>query len=703
MAVEMAKLSLWLISMDAERSFTFVDDRLRCGDSLLGLTSLDQLEAVHLDPAEGRRLHEDLFDWTGRVRPTLAEVADLRRRIAEVSDGEDEDAMVGRKRELLADSERRTMALSLVGDLVIGAALIGVARTAGSQDLATRAEGRADREHQAEARSRRAAELTDRLMRNEGWEEAREQAACWLDVDLPAGAIPRQPLHWPLVFPEVFDLGGFDAVIGNPPFLGGLKFGEVVGALYKELLVRYIGQGVRGNRGTADLVAYFVLRAMSLVSPRGQAGLIATNTLAQGDTRSVGLDQVLRDGASIRRAVRSAPWPSRSAVLEYCAVWISVAPLDDDVIRVLDGERVPVIGASLEVGGAETPHKLRSMKGLCLQGSNILGLGFIVETEEAGILLEKDPRNVEVLFPYMRGQDLSIRPDCSPSRWVINFHDWPESRAAMYPDCFAQVERLVRPERQANMVRSRRERWWQYSEYRRGLAEVLAGLDSVIVLTRVSKTVMPVLVATGPVFNEKVVVFASDDPAVLAVLSSGPHYWWARRYSSTLKSDLNYVPSDVVETLVMPELTEELRRWGTELDAIRREIMLRRKLGLTKLYNEVFDPTADDADVRKLRRIHQLIDEATIRAYGWDDLLDRGLDHGFHLAGRGTRYTVGPAVQTEILHRLLELNHQRHAEEVAAGLHETKVARGKGGGRVRAKAADPTATLAETKGEEHLF
>jgi hypothetical protein len=105
-----------------------------------------------------------------------------------------------------------------------------------------------------------------------------------------------------------------------------------------------------------------------------------------------------------------------------------------------------------------------------------------------------------------------------------------------------------------------------------------------------------------------------------------------------------------------------------------------------------------------LRRIHQLIDEAAVRAYGWVDLLDRGLDHGFRESGLAgdSRYTVAPAVQTEILDRLLELNHQRYAEEVAAGLHE-KGAKAKGRGRTSAQAVDTMTPLAETKTKEHLI
>jgi hypothetical protein len=181
---------------------------------------------------------------------------------------------------------------------------------------------------------------------------------------------------------------------------------------------------------------------------------------------------------------------------------------------------------------------------------------------------------------------------------------------------------------------------------------------------------MPVMVPTGQVFSHMLGVFASDDLGMLALLSSAPHYWWAKTRGSSMKTDLRYTPSDVFETFALPDIGEELRAAGERLDTYRREVMLGRQLGLTKLYNQVFDPEVSDPDIDELRAIHRRIDEATMRAYGWGDLLEQGLDHGFHKVGRETRYTVGPAVQQEILDRLLELNHERYAEEVAQGLHD---------------------------------
>ena len=297
-----------------------------------------------------------------------------------------------------------------------------------------------------------------------------------------------------------------------------------------------------------------------------------------------------------------------------------------------------------------------------------------MESEYAQLMVSEDFRNAEVLFPYINGQDVNSNPTLAASRWVINFHDWPVERAAQYYSPFNHVVGLVKPERLANSRKIYRDLWWQHAEKRPAMIDAISGLKRVIVLALVSKTVMPVLVPTGQVFSNALGIFATDDTAMLALLSSAPHYWWAVSRASTMKTDLRYTPSDVFEKFPLPALSSELRELGDAPDTFRRDVMLARNSGLTKTYNLVFDPTVSDADIVELRRIHREIDIAAIKAYGWDDLLDQ-LDHGFHPAGRDLRYTIGPAAQREILDRLLELNHARYAEEVAAGLHDKKKGR----------------------------
>ncbi|SFT97415.1 hypothetical protein SAMN04487904_11736 [Actinopolyspora lacussalsi subsp. righensis] len=657
MAVEMAKLSLWLVSMDSQRPFTFLDDRLVAGDSLLGITSLEQLEYMHLDARKGRAIHErSPVDFTADVRSLVSEVAEQRRELREI-DGTTLEGL-NSKRALLAEANLKGRRAELAADLTVGAALAHAGR--GEKGLRDGSIAAADHARRMEADEAR----------------AREQAREWLDTDLPEGNFGRDTLHWPLVFPEVFEDGGFDAVVGNPPFLGGLKLQTALGDSYRDYLVNHLGRGVRGIRGTGDLVAYFTLRLHQLLNQCGQSGIIATNTLAQGDSRRVGLDQIVGDGNTIRRSVKSKPWPSRSAMLEYCAVWITSAVVSDSVSVVADGVPVSGIEVSLDPQSRAqgVPERLFFNKNTAFQGSNVLGSGFTMKPDDAHRIIEKDSRNNDVLYPYLNGQDINSNSDCAASRWVINFHDWTEEKAKSYPECYDQVLRLVKPERSKNKMKSRRELWWQFTGRSPYLLQAIDGMERVVVLTRHTNTVMPVMVSTGQVYSDATVVFATEDTAMLALLSSGQHYWWAKTRGSTLGAGIRYTPSDVFETFPLPELTQELRELGDELDRYRRDVMLTRDSGLTKTYNLVFDPECTDSDIAELRRIHREIDEATVRAYGWQERIDAvgGLDHGFHPVGRETRYTIGPAAQREILDSLLELNHERYQQEVAQGLHDKK-------------------------------
>ncbi|MEX5636521.1 Eco57I restriction-modification methylase domain-containing protein [Parafrankia sp. FMc2] len=651
MAVEMAKLSLWLVSMDTRRTFTFLDDKLVAGDSLLGITSLDQLEYMHFDPVKGREIHTDIFDWTSDLRAQVWDVAAARQSITE-TDGSTLRGLE-EKQLLLDDARRRTATLTRFADSLIGATLAHAGKGERGQKIAS------------EQAAKLAADTTEG---RRDADDARREITRWLATDHVPGSFDRRPIHWPLVFPEVFEQGGFDAVVGNPPFLGGQKLTGSLGIAYREHLVENIGAGARGS---ADLIAYFTLRAHGLLSPNGQTGLIATNTLAQGDTREVGLDQVVAQGNIIRRSVKSAPWPSKSATVEYSAVW-TTTQLGQDVVRIADGVAVPGIAPSLDPESRVTgnPYRLAGSSGVAFIGSYVLGLGFTMEPEQAQALIAKDPRNAEVLFPYLNGQDLNSRPDCSARRWVINFHDWPEDRARQYPDCYDQVRRLVKPERDQNNRKVRRDYWWHYAEKQPAMIEAIRGLDRVVVMAQVSKTVMPAMVSTRQVFDQKLVVFASGDEAFLVVLSSAPHYWWAQTRSATMKADLSYSPSDVFYAFALPETSPEMLNLGRDFDSFRSAFMESRSIGLTKACNMVFDTACRDSDVISLRDFQRRIDEMVIRAYGWDDIVEKGLDHGFHPAGKYMRYTIGPWAQREVLDRLLELNHARYTEEVAAGLHD---------------------------------
>lgn len=679
MAVEMAKLSLWLVSMDPTRPFTFLDDRLVAGDSLLGVHNMEQLQSVDLKP-KGQR--DVLAEQT---RELVDELTRERLAITAIK-GVDLPALK-RKRERLAEVNRHSRRLRLVGDLIAGAA------------LATCASGRvewyaADGGERVKDLFPQAAWIVQRIVEDgveddsEVVREAQATAEEWLGAELPVGGLERRPVHWPLVFPEVFTLGGgFDAIVGNPPFLGGKKLTGAMGEAYREYLVNHLADG---RRGSADLVAYFELRSHSLLNSDGQTGLVATNTLAQGDTREVGLDQIREHGVVIRRAIKSAPWPSSSAMLEYCVVWTSRAAIAVGAVSVLNGTVMPngvTTGLNPSTRESDWGEVLDVNGRISHIGSYVLGLGFTLSEAVAREWIAEDDSYKDVLFPYLTGQDINSDVTHGTDRWVIDFHDWPLSKAQDYARAHAQVLTRVKPERELNNRKVYREKWWQFGEKQLTMVRAIESLDRCIVIALVSKAVMPVMVPTGSVFAHKLGVFASDDFALLGLLSSASHYWWALDRSSTMKADLNYSPTDVFETLVCPPLTIRLRAAGTHLDTYRRDLMLARNMGLTATYNLVHNLDCHDEDIVELRRIHEEIDRATVEAYGWYDLLDDSgqtphadpthetfpLDHGFHETDQGTRYTIGLLARTEIIDRLRQLNHQAYADEVHLGLHKKPV------------------------------
>ncbi|GIU96032.1 MAG: hypothetical protein KatS3mg012_2489 [Gaiellaceae bacterium] len=652
LAVEIAKVSLWLTTLRRDRPFTFLDHALRCGDSLLGLTSLDQLEALTLKPEEaGSVLLEPARE---AIRSTLAEVRAVRERI-EATDAVDLRE-AEQKAAALAGAERKLHALKVVGDLVVGAAL---EEAAGKGKAQTTVEAAAD-----EIREALAAEDDDRRAALLARVEARAGDAL-LAGRAPLAPDPPQPFHWVLEFPEVFqrENGGFDAIVGNPPFLGGQKITGTLGEPYREYLVERLADG---RRGSADLVAYFYLRANGLLRATGTFGLIATNTIGQGDTRQVALEPICEDGTVLIRANRSEQWPSEATV--YVAhVWATADGWDGPAV--LDGEVVRRIGPSLEPASRVTgvAHRLAANAERAFQGSIVLGSGFLLTPEQAHDLIALDATNADILQPYLIAEELAQDPRQEALRWVINFDDRPEDQARRYPGPWEIVETRVRPERARNRIASRRELYWQFAARADSLYEAIAGFERVLVGPQTAKYWFVVWCPNGWVYSHATNVFAFEDDGHAAVLSSTFHDAWARKYSGSLETRLRYSPTDCFQNFPFPEDVSVLEEIGDRYLSYRKETLLVENQGLTKVYNRVHEQPEDTSErIEELRRLRRELDRAVADAYGWTDL---ELDHDFRETPLGLRYTISEAVKTEALDRLLELNHARYADEVAQGLH----------------------------------
>ena len=756
LAVEMAKLSLWLETLQKDKPFTFLDHALKAGDSLVGV-NLEQLKRWNLQ-TEGESYQ--LGIGGDDLQQLLDEVINFRLQIESKPVNSPQDQK--EKEYLLLQANARIKDLKDRADLLISSYLTNVKKQE-QQDLRLTllmvAQGKAS--------------ITD------------YQREILPDLN------SLTPFHWELEFPEVFLTArnepesnlnrkskivtrqstiGFNALVGNPPFMGGQKITGPLGTPYRDYLVQYLANNVRGS---ADLCAYFFLRGQQLISEKGGFGLVATNTIAQGDTREVGLDQMVqnlqtsavipqtptvipqtptvipqaptvilsetkdlrevvknsrdssqaqndnndvilsetkdlrgvvkdsRDSSQaqndkrgypqndrkgvIYRAVNSRKWEG-TASLEVAFVWMRQGEWQGDFI--LDEKPVNGITPFLTVPGklAGNPYRLIANQNKSFIGSYVLGMGFVLEPEEAQKLIEKNPKNKDVLFPYLNGEDLNSNPDQSPSRWVINFKDWPldadqddpkkpkgRPYAVDYPDCLKIVEEKVKPERDKNNRKERREKWWQYAEKCPALYEAIAGMNRVLsICTQATKFICPEFVSTNIVYSNAVSILTFDSYFDFALLNSSFNDIWARKYASSLETRLRYTPTDCFETFPFPLLNNQprivnLEKIGENYYNYRQQIMLTRQEGLTKTYNRFHNPDEQSPDIIKLRELHIEMDQAVALAYGWDDL---ALDHNFHETKQGIRYTISEAARREVLDRLLQLNHQRYAEEVEAGLHD---------------------------------
>ena len=404
--------------------------------------------------------------------------------------------------------------------------------------------------------------------------------------------------HWPLAFPEVFAAGGFDVIIGNPPFMGGLKISTNFGDKYWE----YMTFQFAPFSSTADLCAAFFRRVFSALRTGGAMALIGTNTVGQGDTRNAGLAEIKRRGGSVTFARRFVKWPGRANV----EVNLVALGKGRNGSANLDGQVVVEISSRLDADAEAEPHSLEQNEAKAFIGSYVLGMGFTTTPEEAQQLIARDPRNRECLFPYLNGEDLNTHPEQQPRRWVINFFDWPLERAEQYPDLIDIVRRLVKPDRDNLKRQRRRERWWIYGENTPGLFNAIRPLNRVLARSEVSESHMIGVIPNGWVYSHMLVVFPFDDFFHFCLLQSNVHEAWVWRNASSLESRNRYTPSDCFRTFAFPQsppesARAEAERLGEAYHEHRRQTMLARHLGLTKTYNLFHNPACTDGDVAQLR------------------------------------------------------------------------------------------------------
>ncbi|WP_421577616.1 DNA methyltransferase [Shinella sp. M31] len=648
MAVDLARLSLWLATLARDHEFTFLDHAIKSGDSLVGLTRRE-IEAAHWDTS---RLGLPLF--RSMIKEAVERAQEGREAIRNAPDDVTRAVQESRFRRVETEVEPAR----IVGDAVIAAYF--------SADNA-----KAREMERAKVESWIGGHLQPR------WDLLEEK------VDFFRAERGWRPFHWEIEYPEVFgrENPGFDSIIGNPPFLGGSRISSVNGAPYLAWLIS-LHEGAHGN---GDLVAHFFRRAYRLVRHSGSVGFISTNTIGQGDTRSTGLAPIIKDGGQIYNAVQRLAWPGTAAVV------VSVVHIGKATSRqVLLNDRVVTRLSAYLVEGEldDSAYRLSANKTKAFRGCDIYGLGFTFDDVAASKgkssnlddmrrVVAEDSRNGERIFPYLGGEEVNNHPLHLHRRWVIDFEDFSEDACRdNWPKLLDIVEKYVRPERLKQNREARRRAWWQFGDRQPGLYSAISRLSSVIVVSRVTPQLGFALVSSKAVFADSLVVFVFDSYSPFTVLQSRIHEIWARFFSSSMKDDLRYAPSDCFESFPFPDGYENdsaLLLIGQAYQNHRSALMVASDEGMTKTYNRFHDSNERSEPIQHLRELHQEMDRAVLRAYGWHDLADELCpdflseenenDHTYQ-----GRYFWNAEGRDRVLARLLALNAERHAAEVRMGV-----------------------------------
>jgi Eco57I restriction-modification methylase len=257
MAVQLAQLSLWLATLAAGRPLSFLDHHLLCGDSLIGASPADVMRQPPGRTARRRTFGphplEAFFDAIGEMAAALP----VRLTIEGQAD---ETAHIVREKERALDGSK------LLPGVVRWRAACDAWCAAWFPDA-------------ADVRALYPALLDRALGRPSTLSRGVIASA---DTRVRRLAADRRCFHWPLEFPEVFldsagrpqPDGGFDAVIGNPPW-------EMLradhGRVAANTLVRFSREaGIyhAQSRGHANQYQLFIERGLSLLRPGGRLGLL---------------------------------------------------------------------------------------------------------------------------------------------------------------------------------------------------------------------------------------------------------------------------------------------------------------------------------------------------------------------------------------------------------------------------------------------
>lgn len=458
-----------------------------------------------------------------------------------------------------------------------------------------------------------------------------------------------------------------DFIVGNPPFLGNKRMRDALGDGYSEALRKTYPD----VPDSVDFVLYWWHRAAEAVrcGRTLRFGFITTNSLTQAfNRRVIAYHSNGKNPIKLLWAIPDHPWTDDGAAVRIAMTvgGLTGAPWLGHVVQEgladspeAQAEAVRVKGVSVETIHEDLSAGVRVLGASPLHSNSSLsnrgviphGSGFFVGIEQWQRWGQPSP-----VKAYRNGRDLT---DIPRDIRVIDLFELEETEARdQYPALYQHLRENVKPERENNPRKSRRERWWIFAENQPRLRASLKGLSRYIATPQVAKYRVFQFLSNDILPDDKLIAIAMKDAWILGVLESRVHQAWAsaNRGNMGVGNDPVYNKTTCFDTFPFPDANdtqrEAVRILAERLDAHRKDAQA-KGVTITGMYNllqklrlgEAFSPKEREqhgaAQTEILRQLHTELDHAVLEAYGWPVDVD----------------------DAEILERLVALNRERAAEE----------------------------------------
>ena len=541
MAVELSKLSMWLETLAADQPLAFLDHHLKTGNSLVG-SDITEVLSEDSDDDDGGQL--TLTQAFARVRQdTLEHVMELMADLLAYDN------------ETLDDVKSMEELYDEIRDDPLYTRLFELANVHTAEEFGC--------DVPEDAYEQMAGAIED----EDDWAEIREED--WFTA-AQTTADEQDFFHWELEFPEVyFDRQGekatnfgFDALIGNPPYV---RQEQIKGAkpYYERNFVAY--------SGVADLYMYFIEQLQNVLKDQGQFGMIVSNKFTKADYGKE-IRRLLIEDTKIRKVIDFGSLPVFSDATAYPLILTventetpqqnpTVARVEslgfDDLDSKLSEVGYTVSTDSLSVEGwslagkevSETLKKIEKADSTLeeyVSGEIYYGIktgynnAFFISSEENPAIVEKS--SSELVKPLVIGKDIHRFRVSHRDRYLIRIPSgWTRKKSGLSDEedawnWFTQnnpqiAEHLGKSEDQLRERYDRGEFWWE-----------LRPCDYYDKFSQ-NKVVYPIIASeprfaldtSGHYLNDKCFLIPKEDYTLLSIMNSKLAEFWLASELSVLR------------------------------------------------------------------------------------------------------------------------------------------------------------------------